>query len=116
MMKHIALLLGLAIAIASQTTAANEGGPSSNGDLEYICNGETHIITSTDEGWASRSNLDVTVTTTYDGFWLVDRETGLERSLGKSTSGADVMYVYYADGTKRYDCFLVLETRKPTDK
>ena len=25
-------------------------------------------------------------------------------SLSKSTSGADVMYVYYADGTKQYDC------------
>ena len=109
MIKHLTLLIAFLMTIGSQATAANEGGPSSNGDLEYICNGETHIITSTDEGWASRSNPDITVTTTYDGFWLVDREAGLERSLGKSTSGADVMYVYYVDGTKRYDCVSTLD-------
>ena len=104
MMKHIAVLLGLAIAIASQTTAANEDGSSSNGYLKYVCNGEAHIITSTEEGWASLSHPDATVETTYDGFMLTDRETGLERSLGKSASGADVMYVYYTEGTQQYDC------------
>ena len=104
MMKHIAVLLGLAVAIASQTTAANEDISLSNGYLKYVCNGEVHIITSTEEGWASLSHPDVTVETTYDGFVLTDRETGLERSLGKSASGADVMYVYYTDGTKQYDC------------
>ena len=103
-MKLIAVLLGLAVAIASQTTAANEDVSLSNGYLKYVCNGEAHIITSTEEGWASLSHPDVTVETTYDGFMLTDRETGLERSLGKSASGADVMYVYYTDGTKQYDC------------
>ena len=104
MMKHIAVLSGLTVAIASQTTAANEDVSLSNGYLKYVCNGEAHIITSTEEGWASLSHPDVTVETTYDGFVLTDRETGLERSLGKSASGADVMYVYYTDGTKQYDC------------
>ena len=116
MMKRIAVLLAFLMTIGSQVTAANEDSAPSTGYLKYVCNGETHIIVSTEAGWASPSRPNVTVTTTYDGFWLVDREAGLERSLGKSTSGADVMYVYYADGTKRYDCFLVLETRKPTDK
>ncbi|MDB9944666.1 hypothetical protein OAE27_00860 [bacterium] len=103
-MKQFTVVLAFLMMIGSQATAANEDGSSSNGYLQYVCNGETHIITSTEEGWASLSNPDVTVTTTYDGFWLTDRETGLERSLGKSASAADVMYVYYADGTKRYDC------------
>jgi hypothetical protein len=104
MIKHLTLLIALLMTIGSQVSAANHVSSAPSRPINYLCNGETYIIISTDEGWASRSNPDVTVTTTYDGFWLVDRETGLERSLGKSTSGADVMYVYYADGTKRYDC------------
>ena len=104
MMKQFTVVIVSLMMIGSQATAANEDGSSSKGYLQYVCNGETHIITSTDEGWASLSNPDVTVTTTYDGFMLTDRETGIDKSLGKSTSGADVMYVYHADGTKRYDC------------
>ena len=104
MMKQFTVVLAFLMMIGSQATAASEDGSSSNGHLQYVCNGETHIITSTDEGWASLSNPDVTVTTTYDGFMLTDRETGIDKSLGKLASGADVMYVYHADGTKRYDC------------
>jgi hypothetical protein len=104
MMKHFTLLIALQITIGSQATAASEDGSSSNGYLQYVCNGETHMIASTEKGWASLSHPDITVITTYDGFMLTDRETGIERSLGKSTSGANVMYVYYADGTKAYDC------------
>ena len=104
MMKHFTLLIALQITIGSQATAASEDGSSSNGYLQYVCNGETHIITATDEGWASLSNPDVTVTTTHNGFWLEDNDTGIDKALGLSASGADVMYVYYADGTKRYDC------------
>ena len=104
MMKQFTVVLAFLMMIGSQATAANEDGSSSNGYLQYVCNGETHIINSAEEGWASLSNPDVTVTTTYDGFWLEDNDTGIDKSFGKSTSGADVMYVYYADGTKRYDC------------
>jgi hypothetical protein len=104
MNKHLSVILSFLITIGSQATAASEDGSSSKGYLQYVCNGETHIITSTDEGWASLSNPDVTVTTTYDGFWLEDNDTGIDKSLGLSASGADVMYVYNADGTKRYDC------------
>ena len=104
MNKHLSVILSFLITIGSQATAASEDGSSSNGYLQYVCNGETHIITDTEEGWASLSHPDITVITTYNGFMLTDRETGIERSLGKSTSGADVMYVYHADGTKRYDC------------
>ena len=104
MIKHLTLLIAFLMTIGSQATAANEDGSSSKGYLQYVCNGETHIITNTEEGWASPSNPNVTVSTTYDGFWLTDSETGIERSIGKLASGAHVMYVYYADGTKRYDC------------
>ena len=105
-MKQFTVVLAFLMMIGSQATAANEDGSSSNGYLQYVCNGETHTITSTDEGWASLSNPDVTVTTTHNGFWLEDNDTGIDKSLGQSTSGADVMYVYYADGTKRYDCVI----------
>ena len=104
MIKHLTLLIAFLMMISSQVTAANEDSSPSTGYLKYVCNGETHIIVSTEAGWGSPSRPNVTVETTYDGFMLTDRETGLERSLGKSASGADVMYVYYADGTKRYDC------------
>ena len=103
----IALLLLLPLPIfaaSNQVTAANEDNSPSNGYLKYVCNGETYIIVSTEAGWASPSRPNVTVETTYNGFMLTDRETGLERSIGKSGSGADVIYVYYTDGTKRYDC------------
>ena len=103
-MKQFTVVLAFLMMIGSQATAANEDGSSSHGYLQYLCNGETHIITDTEEGWASLSHPDVTVTTTYDGFWLEDNDTGIDKSFGKSTSGADVMYVYYADGTKWYDC------------
>ena len=105
MMKRIAVLLAFLMTIGSQVTAANEDSSPSTGYLKYVCNGETHIIVSTEAGWAAPSRPNVTVETTYDGFMLTDRETGLERSLGKSASGANFMYVYHADGTKRYDCF-----------
>ena len=104
MMKQFTVVLAFLMMIGSQATAENEDGSSSNGYLQYVCNGETHIITATDEGWASLSNPDVTVTTTHNGFWLEDNDTGIDKALGLSASGADVMYVYYADGTKRYDC------------
>ena len=104
-MKQFTVVLAFLMMIGSQATAANEDGSSSNGYLKYVCNGETHIIVSTEAGWAAPSRPNVTVETTYDGFMLTDRETGLERSLGKSASGANFMYVYHADGTKRYDCF-----------
>ena len=105
MIKQITRLIALLIMASPQATAANEDGSSSNRYLKYVCNGETHIIASTDTGWTSLSHpKDVTVETTHDGFWLANRKTGIERSLGKSASGADVMYVYYADGTKRYAC------------
>ena len=103
-MKQFTVVLAFLMMIGSQAIAASEDGSSSKGYRQYVCNGETHIITDTEEGWASLSNPDVTVTTTYDGFWLEDNDTGIDKSLGQSTSGADVMYVYYADGTKRYDC------------
>ena len=104
MMKHFTLLIALQITIGSQATAASEDGSSSNGYLQYVCNGETHMIASTEAGWVSLSHPYTSVTTTYDGFMLKDRKTGIERSIGKLTSGAHVMYVYYADGTKRYNC------------
>ena len=90
----------------SQVKSANEDSAPSTGDLKYVCNGETHIIVSTEAVGAAPSRPNVTVETTYDGFMLTDRATGIERSLGKLASGADVMYVYYADGTTRYDCII----------
>ena len=50
---------------------------------------------------------DVLVSTTYDGFMLVNRETGIEKSVGKSASGTDVMYVYHKNDTRRYDCVAI---------
>ena len=104
MMKHLTVFIAFLLTIGSQVTAANEDNSPSNGYLKYVCNAETYIIVSTEAGWASPSRPNVTVETTYDGFMLTDRETGLERSLGISGSVADVVYVYYTDGTKRYDC------------
>ena len=107
MIKHLTLLIAFLMMIGSQVTAANEDSAPSTGYLKYVCNGETHIIVSTEAGWGSPSRPNVTVETTYDGFMLTDRETGLERSLGKSASGADVMYVYAENGTIVDDCVYV---------
>ena len=114
-MKQFTVVLAFLMMIGSQAAAASEDGSSSNGHLQYVCNGETHIITSTEEGWTSLSHPDFTVITTYDGFMLTDRETGIERSLGKSTSGTDVMYVYHADGMKRYDCVSTQDETLPAN-
>ena len=72
--------------------------------FKYVCNGETHIIVSTEAGWALLKQPNVEVSTTYDGFMLVNRETGIKKSLGKSSSGGDVMYIYHEENTKRYVC------------
>lgn len=74
MMKRIAVLLAFLMTIGSQVTAANEDSAPSTGYLKYVCNGETHIIVSTEAGWAAPSRPNVTVETTYDGFMLTDRE------------------------------------------
>ena len=91
------------------------GGSANNQDisplnrLKYVCNGETYIIVLTETGWALLKQPDVEVSTTYDGFMLVNRETGLKKSLGTSASGADVMYVYHKNDTRRYDCVAIRE-------
>ena len=104
MSKHLTLLIAFLMTIGSQERAANQDSSTSSRPINYLCNGETYIIISTEAGWVSLSHPYTSVTTTYDGFMLTDRKTGIERSIGKLTSGAHVMYVYYADGTKRYDC------------
>ena len=104
MFKNLTVLVAFLMTIGSQVSAANQDSSTPSRPINYLCNGETYIIISTEAGWVSLSHPYISVTTTYDGFMLTDRETGLERSLGKSASGADVMYVYYTDGTKQYDC------------
>ena len=104
-MKYLTLILTFLMTIGSQVIAEDiDDGSLSNGHLNYVCDGETYIIISTETGWALLNQPDVEVSTTYDGFMLEDHETGTQKSLGKLASGADVMYVYYVDGTKRYDC------------
>lgn len=87
--------------------SANSQDISPLNRLKYVCNGETHIIISTETGWTLLKQPDVEVSTTYDGFMLVNRETGLKKSLGTSASGADVMYVYHENDTRRYDCVAI---------
>ena len=108
MLKHLAIALAFLMTLGSQVSAEDvEDGSSSNWGIKYICDGKTLIITSTEKGWGLMSKPDVEVYTTYDGFALIDHQTGIRRSLGKLASGADVMYVYYENGTKRYDCVYI---------
>ncbi|MDB4842023.1 hypothetical protein OAH73_05590 [Planktomarina sp.] len=109
MLKHLLISLAFLMTLSSPVSAEDVGdGSSSNGGLKFICDGITLIITSTEEGWALMSKPDVEIYTTYDGFMLIDHQTGISRSLGKS-SGADVMYVYYENGTEKYDCVVTRE-------
>ena len=104
MMKHLTIPLAFLMTIGSQVSAANRDISTSSRPINYLCNGETYIIISTEAGWVSLNHPQITVTTTYDGFMLVDQKLGAKRSLGKLASGADVMYVYHENDTKRYDC------------
>jgi len=107
MMKHLTVLIAFLMTIGSQVSAANQDSSTPSRPINYLCNGETYIIISTEAGWVSLSHPYISVTTTYDGFMLTDRETGVEQSLGKSVSGADVMYVYAENGTIVDDCVYV---------
>ena len=104
MIKHLTLLIALLMTIGSQVSAANHVSSAPSRPINYLCNGETYIIISTEAGWVSLSHSYISVTTTYDGFMLIDQKSGAKRSLGKLASGVDVMYVYDENGTRRYDC------------
>ena len=107
MFKNLTVLIAFLMTIGSQVSAANQDSSTPSRPINYLCNGETHIIISTEAGWVSLSHPYISVTTTYDGFMLTDRETGVEQSLGKSVSGAEVMYVYAENGTIVDDCVYV---------
>ena len=107
MFKNLTVLIAFLMTIGSQVSAANQDSSTPSRPINYLCNGETYIIISTEAGWVSLSHPYISVTTTYDGFMLTDRETGVEQSLGKSVSGADVMYVYAENGTIVDDCVYV---------
>ena len=107
MLRKLLILLVLLVAIGSQATANVEDGPWLNRQFGYVCDGQTFVLIKNKRGWGLLNEPDIDVSTTYDGFLLTDRETGLQRSLGTSASGADVMYVYYKSGTRRYDCAYV---------
>ena len=104
MIKQLIKQLVLLITIGSQATANVEDTPSPNSSKSYVCDGKVYTIVDTETGWGLLNEPDVEVFTTYDGFMLTDRETGLQRSLGTSASGADVMYVYDANDAVVYDC------------
>ena len=104
MIKRITISLAFLMTLGSQATSGIEDGTLLKGQHIFVCDGETFTIVDTETGWGLLSEPDVEVSTTYDGFMLVDNKSGTERSLGKSVSGADVMYVYYKGGTKVYDC------------
>ena len=109
MMKHLTVLIASLMMIGADVSTANQDSSPSNRPINYVCNGQTYIIVSTEAGWALLKQPDVEVSTTYDGFILVNRETGIEKTVGKSASGADVMYVYHENDTRRYDCVAIRE-------
>ena len=92
------------MALGSQATSGIEDGAWLKGQHIFVCEGETFTIVDTETGWGLLNEPDVEVSTTYDGFMLVDHKSGTERSLGKLASGADVMYVYHENDTRRSDC------------
>ena len=104
MMKRLTITLAFLMTIGSQVSAANHVSSAPSRPINYLCNGETYIIISTEAGWVSLSHPYISVTTTYDGFMLIDQKSGAERSLGKLASGEDVMYVYHKNDTTRYNC------------
>ena len=104
LLRKLPILLVLLITIGSQTTANVQDGSSLNRQIGYVCDGQTFVIIKTETGWGLLNEPDVEVSTTYDGFMLVDHKSGTERSLGKLASGADVMYVYHENDTRRSDC------------
>ena len=107
MMKNLTVLIASLMMIGTDVSTANQDSSQSNKHIKYVCNGETYIIVSTEAGWTLLEQPDVLVSTTYDGFMLVNRETGIEKSVGKSASGTDVMYVYHKNDTRRYDCVAI---------
>lgn len=104
MTKHLTILIAFLMTIGSQVSAANHVSSAPSRPINYLCNGETYIIIFTEAGWVSLSHPYISVTTTYDGFMLIDQKSGAERSLGKLASGEDVMYVYHKNDTTRYKC------------
>ena len=105
--KFVCLSLLLLLGLVSLAGAAsnNELNGSNVAGYTFICDGQTIIIYDTETGWALWGDSDVDVSTTYDGWMLTHKSTGIERSLSSTIGQQPVLYVYSDNDAKEFACF-----------
>jgi len=101
----LSLLLLLGLVSFAGAASSNELNGSNLAGYTFICDGQTIIIYRTETGWALWGDTNVEVSTTYDGWMLTHKRTGIERSLSTNIGEQPVLYVYSDNDAKEFACF-----------